>query len=93
MKNKVIMIVGKIIMISGIFVIFFPTIINTISNFEMMAVIEKFDDRSSQIVKSENDVLYEKIKEYNNELYISGQEIVDAFSYEDEPINLTDYRI
>lgn len=90
MKNKIGIVIGNIITAIGIIVVLFPLIANTASNIEINDVIKKFDIETKQNSKSE-DLLYEKIQDYNIRLYNDGQDIVDAFSYEDEPVNLNDY--
>lgn len=91
MKNKIIVRIGEVFILAGILIIFFPTIMNTVSNFEMADVINNFDKEISQTSEDESYLIYKKIQDYNNELYESGQKIVDAFSYEDVPINLLEY--
>lgn len=88
MNKKIIKIIGIIVIIVGIIIIMSPVVINKVTNNIMASVITKFEQDKEQ---NQYDELYQEFKKYNEELYINGQKLVDAFSYENTKFDLTKY--
>ena len=82
---------GLIIVIVGTLVVLSPNIMNEVTDFQMNEKISEFIEETKNV--EHKDELFEKLKEYNENLYKNGQQIVDAFSYEDVSIDLRKYRI
>ena len=82
---------GLIIVIIGTIILLSPKVMNEITDFQMNEKINEFVEDTKNVANK--DELYEKLKEYNENLYKNGQHIVDAFSYEDVSIDLRKYRI
>ena len=84
-------ILGLIIVIVGTLVVLSPNIMNEVTDFQMNEKINEFIEETKNV--EYKDELFERLKEYNENLYKNGQHIVDAFSYEDVSIDLRKYRI
>lgn len=84
-------ILGLIIVIVGALVVLSPNIMNEVTDFQMNEKINEFIEETKNV--EYKDELFERLKEYNENLYKNGQHIVDAFSYEDVSIDLRKYRI
>ena len=82
---------GLIIVIVGVLVVLSPNIMNEVTDFQMNEKINEFIEETKNV--EYKDELFERLKEYNENLYKNGQHIVDAFSYEDVSIDLRKYRI
>ncbi len=82
---------GLIIVIVGALVVLSPNIMNEVTDFQMNEKINEFIEETKNV--EYKDELFERLKEYNENLYKNGQHIVDAFSYEDVSIDLRKYRI
>lgn len=89
MRFKIRKIIAITLIFIGILIVVFPYICNEITDTKMQEKIIEF----KQISKTERHTneLYQRLEEYNKRLYKNGQELVDAFSYQDVSVDLTEY--
>lgn len=86
--------IGLVIIILGILLCAFPSVINEITNKQMHKEIEDFIDETDNnniIDTATLELLYQEFEKYNKQLIEEGQKLVDAFSYEDVVFDLTQY--
>lgn len=93
MHFKIRKIIAITLIVIGIFIVFSPNICNEITKVHMEKKISDFEKNPNKIgEKNEQfDSLYYKLERYNQSLYESGQELVDAFSYQDVSASLIEY--
>lgn len=90
MIRKVIRIIGILLLIGGIFVLYYPTFRQWQYDQKVDGIIERYEKRIKE--SNQNDELYRKIQEYNKNLFETGQkDLVDPFSYEQVRFSLKPY--
>lgn len=85
-------VVAILLLLCGIAAISYPSISQTIYQTSAKAVNAAFTQRMQQNTTQQQDNLYERMVEYNRNLYESGQSgLVDAFSYEQVDFSLKEF--
>lgn len=107
-KNRhVLTIVSAALVLTGLVMLAYPHIANFLNQQYTKISIESFEDavQSMQLpqiatdtdvqeAKTPLDELYEKVEDYNQNLYDEGQkDLVDPFSYQESSIDLSEYGI
>ena len=84
--GKILLILAVLLFLSGTALLTYPAVTRTLYRLEAESVNAAFAERMAQARREqpgEQDALYEKMVQYNQELYRTGQSgLVDAFSYE-----------
>ena len=105
LKNKTKRKIAIAIIIIGIIVLICPYILEKITQNQMNDSINDFFEKTSQIKNEEKETetsnknekylneLYQEMEKYNKNLYENGQNIVDAFSYQNTNFDLTKYNL
>ena len=94
MKGNNLKKIGCIVIFLGVLIICIPYILTFFREQNMERDIKYFEKIKNEISdKNKMDLLYKDFKEYNDSIYKNGQQLVDAFSYEDESFDLSKYDI
>ncbi len=91
MREKILKNVGIFVIVLGICVCIFPTLANKYNDIKMIGQIEDFIDETGNTTISTLDLLRKRFEEYNENLVTNGQQLVDAFSYQDPSFELSEY--
>ncbi|WP_426350698.1 class C sortase [Alloiococcus sp. CFN-8] len=100
MIRRIFFIIGIFFFLAGLALFLYPQINGWLIEKDNEKAISSFKkERESQMkndadIERENPELYEAIKEYNLELFETGQtDLKDAWSYEQDPINLESFSL
>ncbi len=100
MIRRIIFTLGVFSFLIGLGLFLYPQINGWLINRENKKVIDKFQEERNNQIKGEvavekvNPELYEAIREYNLELFETGQtDLKDAWSYEQPPLDLEEFSL
>ena len=96
MNNRIKKIMLIVIFLIGVIIFIYPIVSEMIKSYLMQHTIVEYKkeilNNNEDNKKEEIDSLYNKMKEYNEKIYIDGQKtLVDPFSYEAISFNLLDF--
>ena len=93
MRIKVRVWISRVLIIFGILMLTFPFLAKKVGTLQINGNIKNYIGVVNNLKKESNelDELYRLMKEYNKDLNENGQDIIDAFSYQDKSFDLTEY--
>lgn len=95
MRGKILVILAALLFLSGAALVAYPSVTRSLYRVEAENINSAFTVRMEEARRDDpggQDDLYEKMLQYNQELYRTGQSgLVDAFSYEQVDFSLRDF--